>query len=192
MADKNKIYTRAGDTGKTGLLSGERIAKDDIRIECNGAIDEATSTIGSLRAQLPPDHKWQQNLHRIQVELMNIMSHIAVTESGRDKMNAPLPVNEASFLENWMDEIEAGLGSASEHFLVPGGTEIAALCHVIRTQVRRAERRLVSLHRQDSVDPSILQMINRLSDLFFKLSRQELQDSGTDEERWKVFKSRDR
>ena len=123
---------------------------------------------------------------------MNAMSHIAVAESCSEKMNAQLPVNEAAFFENWIDEIEAELGSTSEHFLVPGGTGVAALCHVIRTQVRRAERRLVSLHRQDPVDLTILQMINRLSDLFFKLSRQELYDSGTDEERWKVFKSRNR
>ena len=187
----NKIYTRAGDTGKTGLLSGERVDKDDARIECNGDIDEVTSTIGYLRTKLPADHDWQKRLHRIQVELMNVMSHIAVTEEGRSKMTMPLPTEEAAFLEDWMDEIEDSLGSASEHFLVPGGTEVAALCHVIRTQVRRAERRLITLHHQDPVDPSILKMVNRLSDLFYKLSRRELHDSGMDEERWKVFKAKD-
>ena len=186
----NKIYTRSGDTGKTGLLSGERVEKDDIRIEANGEIDEVTSTIGLLRAKLPPDHDWQENLHRIQVELMNAMSHIAVSEEGKAQMNLPLPTKEAAFLEAWMDAIEESLGSVSEFFLVPGGTEIAALCHVIRTQVRRAERRLYTLHKTSPIDASILQMVNRLSDLFYKLSRQELQRSGMDEERWKVFKGK--
>ena len=187
----NKIYTRAGDSGKTGLLSGERVDKDDIRIEANGEIDEVTSSIGLLRAKLAPDHDWQDRLHRIQVELMNAMSHIAVSEEAKENMSLPLPTEEAALLENWMDEIEASLASASEFFLVPGGTEVAALCHIIRTQVRRAERRLYTLHKQSPVDDSILKMINRLSDLFYKLSRQELHRSGHDEERWKVFKQKD-
>ena len=164
----NKIYTRAGDSGKTGLLSGERVEKDDIRIEANGEIDEVTSSIGLLRAKLSPEHDWQEGLHRIQVELMNAMSHIAVSEEAKEKMALPLPTKEAAFLEKWMDDIEESLGSASEHFLVPGGTEVAALCHVIRTQVRRAERRLYTLHKQSVVDGSILQMINRLSDLILQ------------------------
>lgn len=186
----NKIYTRAGDAGKTGLLSGERVDKDDIRIETNGEIDEVASSIGLLRSKLPQDHDWQAGLHRIQVELMNAMSHIAVTEEAKEKMTLPLPTKEAVFLESWMDAIEESLGSASEHFLVPGGTEVAALCHVIRTQVRRAERRLFTLHKISPIDDSILKMINRLSDLFYKLSRQELHESGMDEERWKVFKQK--
>lgn len=186
----NKIYTRSGDQGKTGLLSGERVDKDDIRIECNGELDEVTSTIGLLRTKLPEDHTWQANLHRIQVELMNAMSHIAVTAQARSKMTAPLPIKEEKFLETWMDELESSLGSASEYFLVPGGTEIAALCHIIRTQIRRAERRLFTLHKQDPVDASILKMVNRLSDLFYKLSRVELRQSGANEERWKFFKAK--
>ncbi len=122
---------------------------------------------------------------------MNAMSHIAVSEEEKANMNLPLPTDEATFLERWMDEIEEALGTASEFFLVPGGTEIAALCHVIRTQVRRAERRLYTLHKQSPIDESILKMINRLSDLFYKLSREELHQSGTDEERWKVFKQKE-
>ncbi|MCZ6674913.1 MAG: cob(I)yrinic acid a,c-diamide adenosyltransferase [Verrucomicrobia bacterium] len=186
----NKIYTRSGDQGKTGLLSGERVDKDDIRIECNGELDEVTSTLGLLRSKLSEDHAWQTNLHRIQVQLMNTMSHIAVSSKAREKMTIPLPLEEATFLESWMDEIEITLGTASDCFLVPGGTEIAALCHVIRTQVRRAERRLFTLHKIDPIDQSILKMVNRLSDLFYKLSRLDLQMSGVDEERWKFFKSK--
>ncbi len=187
----NKIYTRSGDKGKTGLLSGERVDKDDVRIECNGDIDEATSMIGLLRTKIPADHDWQAGLQRIQVGLMNAMSHIAVSENAPREHTVPLPTEEAAFLEVWMDKIEASLASPSKFFLLPGGTEVAAICHVIRTQVRRAERRLHTLNKQAPIDPSILQMVNRLSDLFYKLSRQELERSGVDEEKWRMFKNRD-
>ena len=186
----NRIYTRAGDKGKTGLLSGERVDKDDIRIECNGHIDEAASMIGLLRTRIAADHDWQHGLHRIQVSLMNAMSHIAISGNSARQPAVPLPTEEAAFLEGWMDKIEASLSSQSEFFLVPGGTEAAALCHVIRTQVRRAERRLHTLNRQSPMDPSILRMMNRLSDLFYTLSREELERRGVDEERWRLFRTR--
>ncbi len=186
----NRIYTRAGDKGKTGLLSGERVDKDDIRIECNGHIDEVASMIGLLRTRIAADHKWQAGLHRIQVSLMNAMAHIALSQNAARQTTVPLPTEEAAFLEVWMDKIEASLASKSEFFLVPGGTEVAALCHVIRTQVRRAERRLHTLNRQAPIDPSILEMMNRLSDLFYELSREELEQRGVNEERWRFFRNR--
>ena len=86
-----------------------------------------------------------------------------------------------------MQSIEESLASVTEYFLLPGGSEISALCHVCRTQVRRAERRLVKLNKVDPIEPSILVFVNRLSDLLFKLSRQEQQRSGVDEVRWRLF-----
>ena len=91
-------------------------------------------------------------------------------------------------MEAWMQEIEDELSSVTEYFLLPGGNAINASCHLARTVTRRAERRLVSLNREDPVDPSILQFINRLSDLLFKLSRQESHKSGGQEERWRLFR----
>jgi ATP:cob(I)alamin adenosyltransferase len=90
-------------------------------------------------------------------------------------------------MEAWMGTIEESLQSTTEYFLLPGGTEVAALCHIVRTVIRRAERSLVQLHEEDPVDPSILIYVNRLSDLMFKLARQETHRSGATEERWRLF-----
>ena len=88
-----------------------------------------------------------------------------------------------------MEEIEESLATRTEFFLLPGGNEISAHCHVSRTQVRKAERRLISLNRIDPVDPSILRFANRLSDLLFKLARQEMARSQVEEIRWRPFSS---
>ena len=88
-----------------------------------------------------------------------------------------------------MQSIEETLPSTTEYFLLPGGSELSALCHVCRTQVRRAERRLVTLDKEDAVEMCILKFANRLSDLLFKLSRQEQSRSGMDEIRWRPFRS---
>jgi cob(I)alamin adenosyltransferase len=88
-----------------------------------------------------------------------------------------------------MQTIEDSLASETAYFLLPGGTEISALCHVVRTVVRRAERNLTLLNNADPLDPSILEFINRLSDLMFKLAREEIHRSGATEERWQLFRS---
>lgn len=182
-----KIYTRSGDKGTTGLYDGTRVDKDDIRIECLGDIDEANSSIGLLRAKIGLRHAWQDKLKKIQIALMDAMSHVAIPSQSATKPSTPLPIDQDTWIENWIDEIEVKLGEPSEYFLLPGGTEASALCHVIRTQMRRAERRLISLNKVDPVEPSILQYINRLSDLFFNLSREALAESSLSEEKWNLF-----
>lgn len=184
---KGNISTKRGDTGKTGIVGGERVDKGDIRIECLGELDESNSSIGLLRSKLGADHDWEKGLRRIQTEMMNLMSHVATPSSFAEKPKTPLPIDSAKWLEDWMQAIEQSLPSATEYFLLPGGSEISALCHVCRTQVRRAERRLVNLNKIDPIEPSILEFVNRLSDLLFKLSRQEQQRSGVDEVRWRLF-----
>jgi len=184
-----KVYTRKGDKGTTGVFGGKRESKDSPRIECNGAIDEANSTIGLLRAKLGVDHAWQKNLHRIQKDLMDMMSHLA-RPSNSNKINKnPKPVDGATFCEEWMDQMESEMTEPSDYFLLPGGNEIAALCHVARTQIRRGERRLITLaaHDPDCVEEYIVAYINRLSDLFFLLARYELYTAGLEEERWQLF-----
>lgn len=186
---KGKISTKAGDEGRTGLVGGLKVDKDDPRIECLGALDEANSTLGLLRAKLDRAHDWELGLRRIQTEIMNLMAHVATPRSVEEKPQTPLPDESDAWMEDWMQHIEESLPSATEHFLLPGGNELAALCHVSRTQVRRAERRLVRLKKVDPVDPCILRFVNRLSDLLFKLSRQELHRSGVEEIRWRPFKT---
>ena len=181
-----RIYTRTGDEGKTGLFGGSRVDKDDVRVDCYGTFDEVNSFIGLLRSKLPLDHAWQEQLHEVQVTFMNMMSHLATPSGASKPNNSPLPLGEAEFCERWIDELEEASGP-SEYFLLPGGTEVSSLCHVIRTQVRRGERKLVRLMKQEKVHPSIPTYVNRLSDLFFALARAEMAGSGIEEERWHSF-----
>ncbi|ASQ90367.1 ATP:cob(I)alamin adenosyltransferase [Prosthecochloris sp. GSB1] len=181
-----KIYTRTGDKGKTGLFGGSRVGKDDVRVECYGTFDEVNSFIGLLRSKLSVDHPWQEGLHEIQMMFMNMMSHLATPSTAVKPNMSPLPLDGAGMCERWIDELEDAAGP-SEHFLLPGGTEISALCHVVRTQVRRGERQLVRLMKEDEAHPSILSFVNRLSDLFFAMARAEMAGSGLSEERWNSF-----
>ncbi|KAA1243731.1 cob(I)yrinic acid a,c-diamide adenosyltransferase [Aquimarina sp. RZ0] len=184
-----KIYTRKGDTGMTGVFGGKREFKDSARIECNGALDEANSTIGLLRSKLNNDHEWQSNLHKIQKDLMDMMSHLARPSDSKKENPNPKPIDGADFCEQWMDEMEAQISSPSDYFLLPGGNEISALCHVCRTQIRRGERRLVTLMHEDpaSVEKYVVAYINRLSDLFFTMARAEMDKAGVAEEKWQLF-----
>ena len=182
-----KIYTKKGDTGTTGLFGGSRVAKDDVRVECIGTLDEVNSSIGLLRVKLSPEHSWQGNLHRIQKDMMDMMSHLARPSDAKKVNTNPMPEEGALFCEAWIDELETAMTSPSDYFLLPGGNEISALCHVIRTQMRRGERRLVTLMKTDTVHPVIPAYINRLSDLFFTLARAEMDKAGVAEEKWQLF-----
>jgi cob(I)alamin adenosyltransferase len=182
-----KIYTKKGDKGTTGLFGGSRVSKDDVRIECIGTLDEANSTIGLLRVKLGNDHAWQPNLHKIQKDLMDMMSHLARPSNATKENKNPIPEDGAAFCEIWIDTLESEMTSPSDYFLLPGGNEISALCHMARTQMRRGERRLVSLIKTDTVHEAIPAYINRLSDLFFTLARAEMDKAGVAEEKWQLF-----
>ncbi len=184
-----KIYTRKGDTGKTGVFGGKREYKDAPRIECIGTLDEVNSTIGLLRAKLGPEHDWQPNLHRIQKDMMDMMSHLARPSDSKKENPNPKPIDGAAFCEAWLDDLEANISSPSDYFILPGGNEISALCHVCRTQIRRGERTLVTLmkHDPESVEDYVMAYINRLSDLFFTMARAEMDKTGVPEEKWQLF-----
>ena len=182
-----KIYTKKGDAGTTGLFGGSRVPKDDVRVECMGDLDEANSTLGLLRVKLGNEHPWQPHLHRIQKDLMDMMSHLARPSDAKKINPNPMPVDGAQQCEEWIDELEGQMQTASDYFLLPGGNEVSALCHVVRTQMRRGERRLVALMATDTVDPIIPAYINRLSDLFFTLARAEMDQAGVAEEKWQLF-----
>jgi cob(I)alamin adenosyltransferase len=182
-----KIYTKKGDKGTTGLFGGSRVDKDDVRIECIGTLDEANSTIGLLRVKLGNDHEWQQNLQKIQKDLMDMMSHLARPSDAKKINTNPMPEDGAEFCEIWIDDLEQKMTSPSDYFLLPGGNEVSALCHMARTQIRRGERRLVSLQKTDEVHSAIPAYVNRLSDLFFTLARAEMDKAGVAEEKWQLF-----
>lgn len=182
-----KIYTKKGDRGTTALFGGSRVDKDDVRVESYGTLDEVNSTIGLLRAKLGPEHEWQPRLHKIQKDMMDMMSHLARPSDCKKENPNPKPTDGATFCEEWIDELEAAMTSRSDYFLLPGGNEISALCHVVRTQLRRGERRLVSLMKVDTIEDYIPAYINRLSDLFFILARAEMDKAGVAEEKWQLF-----
>ncbi|MCR5744619.1 MAG: cob(I)yrinic acid a,c-diamide adenosyltransferase [Bacteroidales bacterium] len=183
----SRIYTRTGDKGTTGIHGGSRVPKDDIRIEANGTLDELNCQIGAIRSLLAePDSESDALLHDIQKNLMAVMSLVATPSEERDKNPNRLPENLVGDCEAAIDSIAEETGPAM-HFLLPGGTPLAAQLQLARAVCRRAERRLWTLHRQDPLPEAILQYINRLSDLLFIMARRELALQNWPEERWKAF-----
>lgn len=185
-----RVYTRGGDKGNTSLFGGIRVRKDNIRVDCYGTFDEVNSFIGLLRSKLDTKHKWQEGLYKIQGDLMDIMSHLATPPEAKKPNPRNKPEDLPQYCEKWIDAMHAEMETPSEFFLLPGGTEISALCHVVRSQIRKAERKLISLTEITEVDGYILQSANRLSDLFFVLARYEIYNSDLDEEKWKAFRAK--
>lgn len=160
-----QIYTKTGDKGETSLRDGVRVTKDDSRIETNGQLDQLNALLGVIRSMLKDDDADEDLIHKIQLELMTIMSHIATPEG---KTN-PRPLH-ASELTQQM-EIAINAERTMGGFVVPGGgTTLSAFIHLARTQARTVERRLWTLSRQHFVDETILVMMNRLSDYLFVLA----------------------
>lgn len=181
-----KIYTRTGDKGTTGIHGGERVEKDNIRIEANGCVDELNAVIGMVRSLLPQEHEWQSLLFVIQKNLMAVMSHVATPSALRAKNPNVLPEDLVAMCEEAMDGLMMQLED-NGYFILPGGTPVSAQLQFARTITRRAERRLWTLHRQDELPEIILRFINRLSDLFFVMARYEMQQQNWTEEKWQSF-----
>jgi len=194
----NRIYTRTGDQGTTVIHGGTRVPKDDIRIEANGTLDELNCQIGVIRSMLRcpvnpgmTDSEAEQvpmdvMLHTVQTNLMTVMSLVATPSAEREKNPNNLPENLVADCEATMDAMIDETGP-SLHFILPGGTPLAAQLQLARAICRRAERRLWTLHRQDPLPQAILQYINRLSDLLFVMARCELSRQDWPEERWQAF-----
>lgn len=167
-----KIYTRTGDEGLTGLFGGGRVSKDDARVEAYGELDEANAAIGIARAA-----GLDEDLDRIcfdaQHALFDLGAELATPPDANRKAQAKVPlVTPASVkaLEDEIDRLTAGIPPQT-HFLLPGGHPSAAALHAARVVLRRAERRVITLHRASPVRPELLQYVNRLSDLLFVMAR---------------------
>ena len=160
----SKIYTRTGDDGTTGLGDGTRVPKDGERVEAYGTVDELNSSIGVLLAVpgLPP--KVTGCLIEIQHELFDMGGELCIPG------HTVIKDEHAARLENVLDEFNDTLPPLKE-FILPGGGPAAAACHVSRTIARRAERRVLTLSRVESVSPEVVKYLNRLSDLLFVLAR---------------------
>lgn len=181
-----KIYTRTGDEGMTGIHGGERVPKDDIRIEANGCLDELNTLFGVIRSMLPETDEWQEKLYFIQRNMMIVMSHVATPSAIRDRNPNELPQDLDKFCEDWMDEMMPQIED-NGYFILPGGTPLAAQLQYARAVARRTERRLWTLDRTDAVPREILRFINRLSDLLFVMARFEMQRQQWPEEKWLKF-----
>lgn len=181
-----RIYTRSGDTGFTRIHGGERVPKDDIRIEANGCIDELNTVIGIVRSMLPAEHEWQPFLFSIQKNLMVVMSHVATPSSIREKNPNILPRDMVTACEEMIDNLTSKLDD-NGYFILPGGTVVSAQLQFARVVSRRVERRLWTLNRKDSLPEEILRYMNRLSDLFFIMARYEMWQQKLPEERWMSF-----
>lgn len=181
-----KIYTRTGDKGTTGIFGGERVPKDDIRIEANGTLDELNAEIGIVRSMLATEHEWQSVLGKIQRELMVVMSNVATPSAIRAQNPNQLSADLVAFCEHQIDVLTDQLED-NEYFILPGGTLVSAHLQKARTIARRAERRLWTLHRHDELPNEILSFVNRLSDLLFMMARYEMFQQGNAEERWQSF-----
>ncbi len=166
-----KIYTKQGDQGETSLLGGERVSKDDSRIEAYGSIDELNCFVGWLRDQLASDeHEHQEILVKIQEKLLVISSLLAATAK---HLFPHLPVisdDDVKQLEKFIDEMSKQLPKLHA-FIIPGGHQVVSSCHIVRSVCRRAERQVVKLSREQSIEPLIIIYLNRLSDFFFTLAR---------------------
>lgn len=180
-----KLYTKGGDKGKTATYGGPRVEKSHPIMRCLGEIDQATVWLGSLRNQLAEDHVWQERLHSIQCDLMEAMAQIA----SMPVENSPARISpqHVAQIEAWIDETEDSLKELSAYFLVPGGNAANVDAHQARCSIRAGERILVECMQEYKVGAELLAYINRLSDLFFSLSRLFLQEAGQKEERWKLF-----
>lgn len=181
-----RIYTRTGDKGTTGIHGGERVPKDDIRIEANGCLDELNALIGMVRSLLEPEHEWNGLLYDIQRNLMVVMSLVATPSAIRHNNPNTLDENIVTDIEHKLDEFSSEVEELG-FFILPGGTVVSAQLQLARTVARRAERRLWTLNRKDAVPEDILKYVNRLSDLFFVMAKLEMQKQNWPEERWNLF-----
>ncbi len=193
MVVLNRIYTRTGDDGTTGLGDGNRIAKDSARVAAYGTIDETNAAIGMARHHLSlADSHVDAMLARIQNDLFDLGADLCVPDRGQKLDHEPLRISadQTTRLEAEIDELNAALGPLRS-FVLPGGSGGAAALHVARTVARRAERLIVELMHdvREPVNNAALTYVNRLSDFLFVASRY-VNDRGKADVLWVPGKNR--
>ncbi|MGO8181887.1 cob(I)yrinic acid a,c-diamide adenosyltransferase [Rhizobium leguminosarum] len=192
MVKLNKIYTKTGDDGTTGLVSGPRRLKDDLRVEAYGTIDEANSAIGMARLHTAGLPELDTMLMSIQNDLFDLGADLATPDTGEPPAYEPLRIAETQVgrVERDIDQLNAGL-EPLKSFILPGGSPAAAHLHLARTIARRAERLMVALARTDGeiVGEPAMKYVNRLSDFLFVAAR-HANDRGRADVLWVPGKNR--
>ncbi|QDH70780.1 cob(I)yrinic acid a,c-diamide adenosyltransferase [Marilutibacter alkalisoli] len=177
----SKIYTRTGDDGSTGLGDGSRTGKDSARVAAYGTVDEANSCIGLVLACAAPDSaipdEVRDLLVAVQHQMFDLGGELCIPG------HAAISGEDVERLEVHLDRFNEDLPPLKD-FILPGGGEAAARCHVARTVVRRAEREAVALARVEDVRPEAIRYLNRLSDLLFVLARVLARAGGHGEVLW--------
>jgi cob(I)alamin adenosyltransferase len=174
MVKLNKIYTRTGDDGTTGLGTGERRKKYDLRIAAYGTVDEVNAAIGIVRLHTADDAALDAALGRVQNDLFDVGADLCTPGKGKGPGGARLTITEAQvgWLEGEIDRLNAELAPLKS-FVLPGGSAAAAYLHLARTVCRRAERLVAELKDKagEDITPEVLKYVNRLSDFLFVASR---------------------
>jgi cob(I)alamin adenosyltransferase len=183
-----KIYTRTGDQGETGLFGGGRVAKDHLRVEAYGEVDELNAALGLAIVHLDrqSERELAERLREIQADLFAIGAYLATPAGGNEgaaRHLPPLPEGRIGQMEAWMDRADDVLPPL-RNFILPGGSESAAWLHLARTVCRRAERRVVALTRSSEVPGTIVIYLNRLSDLLFTFARLANRSAGAEDVSW--------
>lgn len=173
MVKLNKIYTRTGDDGSTGLVDGSRLSKDSLRVAAYGDVDETNAAIGVVRLHLS-NQRVDAMLARVQNELFDLGADLAtpLPKAGDTDSEYALRMvpDQITRLETELDALNADM-DALKSFVLPGGSPPSAYLHQARTICRRAERAMVALSHAEAVNPSALAYINRLSDYLFVMGR---------------------
>jgi cob(I)alamin adenosyltransferase len=174
MVALNRIYTRTGDNGTTGLVTGERRPKHDLRIDAFGTVDETNACIGLARLHAGNEAEVDAMLARIQNDLFDLGADLATPEEGKPLPYEPLRISDAQVerLEREIDRLNEHL-SPLKSFVLPGGSEAAANLHLARTICRRAERLVVALNDKpdEIISAAAIKYLNRLSDFLFVAAR---------------------
>jgi cob(I)alamin adenosyltransferase len=192
MVRLNKIYTKTGDDGTTGLGNGERVRKDNIRVAAYGTVDETNSVIGVARLHTGGLREIDAMLARIQNDLFDLGADLCVPDRGEKLSYEPLRITKTQVdrIESEIDILNANLNPLKS-FILPGGSAAAAHLHVARTVSRRAERHMVELAAivTEPVSDACLHYINRLSDFLFVAAR-ACNDQGRADVLWVPGKNR--
>jgi cob(I)alamin adenosyltransferase len=184
-----RVYTRSGDKGETGLVGGKRVPKDVLRIEAYGTVDELNSIVGLARVfnnespSNPVRDRMEDILKRVQNELFDLGSELATPQEAFYEGMFRVGAEDVKALEQLMDDCQKDL-EPLQSFILPGGGRVSAFLHQCRTVCRRAERIVLRLGREEDIGPWPLRYLNRLSDLFFVLSRWVAKQSSEPEYLW--------
>lgn len=178
----SKIYTRTGDDGTTGLGDGNRIEKDSVRVEAYGTVDEVNATVGLVLAEPVPEAV-RDCLLDVQHRLFDLGGELCMP--GYEAIGE----RHVKALEERLDAFNADLPPLKD-FILPGGGRAAAACHLARTVCRRAERVVVTLSREEEINPEARHFLNRLSDLLFVLCRYLAREAGEGEQLWEHDRSK--